>query len=149
QFNRAWIDSAIADFGKLYDRENVNWMQQAALDRGSFASLLGITHLGAGVVRVLAIGDSIAVLCDGDRILSSFPYSSPDQFDQRPQLLSTNPIENAFLDDCQLDEFYITWNLYEYDRPALLCMTDALGHWLLSRRDQEASPIAVLRRTKS
>jgi hypothetical protein len=124
-------------------------MQQASFDRGSFASLLGVTHLGAGVVRVLAVGDSIAVLCDGDRILSSFRYSSPNQFDQRPQLLSTNIVENAFVDDLQLEEFYTTWNLQEYDRPALLCMTDALGQWVLTRVDEEVSPVTVLRELRS
>jgi len=27
----------------------------------------------------------------------------------------------------------------------LLCMTDALGHWLLSQRDRSPSPIGLLR----
>ena len=149
RFDRAWLSGAIAEFSKLYDRESLPWMQQASFDRGSFASLLGVSHVGRGIVHVMAIGDSIAILCDGDRILSSFPYSSPDQFDERPQLLSTNPIENAFLDDCHLDEFSVTWNLQEYERPALLCMTDALGHWVLAHRDQKASPVTILRQARS
>ena len=72
-------------------------MQQAAFDRGSFASLLGVSDRGDGRVGVLAIGDSLAVLCDGDRVVASFPYELPEQFEARPQLLSTNPAENAFL----------------------------------------------------
>jgi hypothetical protein len=144
-FDRGWLSGAITEFGKLYDRETLLWMQQASFDRGSFASLLGVRHLGYGVVHVLAIGDSIAVLCDGDRILNSFPYTSPAQFDERPQLLSTNPVANNFLDDIQSTR----WNLREYERPALLCMTDALGQWVLAHRDEEPSPISVLRRIKS
>jgi hypothetical protein len=145
RFDRAWLSGAIAEFAKLYDRESLPWMQQASFDRGSFASLLGVSHLGCGIVHVLAIGDSIAVLCDGDRILSSFPYTSSAQFDERPQLLSTNAAENAFLNDIEP----IRWNLREYERPALLCMTDALGQWVLAHRDEEQSPISVLRRIKS
>jgi hypothetical protein len=145
RFSRAWLADAIADFARLYDRENLPWMQQAAFDRGTFASLLGVSHLGSGIVRVLAIGDSIAVLCESDHIRSSFPYTTPTQFDARPQLLSTNPAENNFLDDIEP----IKWNLDEYEDPALLCMTDALGQWVLARRDEEQSPISVLRRIKS
>jgi hypothetical protein len=145
RFDRAWLSGAIAEFGKRYDRDSLPWMQQASFDRGSFASLLGVRHLGCGVVHVLAIGDSIAVLCDGDLILSSFPYTSPAQFDERPQLLSTNSVENGFLDEIEP----IRWNLAEYENPALLCMTDALGQWVLAHRDEEPSPISVLRSIKS
>jgi hypothetical protein len=145
KFDREWLGGAIGEFEKLYDRESLPWMQQASFDRGSFASLLGVRHVGSGVVDVLAIGDSIAVLCDGNHILSSFPYTSPDEFEQRPQLLSTNAADNNFIDDIEPRR----WNLSEYERPALLCMTDALGQWVLAHRDDEPSPIATLRRIKS
>jgi hypothetical protein len=120
-------------------------MLQASFDRGTFASLLGVSQIRAGAVNVVAIGDSIAVLCEGDRVVSSFPYTSADQFEQRPQLLSTNAAENDFLDEIEP----IRWNLSEYDRPALLCMTDALGQSVLAHRDEEPSPITILRRIKS
>src|SRR5689334_10979412 len=53
QFDRQWLRGAINEFAKLYDRESLPWMQQASFDRGSFASLLGVKHLGAGNVQVL------------------------------------------------------------------------------------------------
>jgi hypothetical protein len=31
----------------------------------------------------------------------------------------------------------------------LLCMTDALGQWVLARLDEEVSPITVLRKLRS
>jgi hypothetical protein len=145
RFDRGWVNEAISKFAKLYDRDTLPWMQQASFDRGSFASLLGIRHVGAGVVYVLAIGDSVAVLCDGDQILSSVPYSTPAEFEQRPQLLSTNAADNTFVEDIEP----VSWNLREYDNPALLCMTDALGQWVLAHRDEKPSPIAVLRSLKS
>ena len=148
-FDRAWLANAIADYVKLYDRENLPWMHQAAFDRGSFASLLGVTHYGEGLVQVLAIGDSIALLCDDNRIVGSFPYDSSHQFDQRPQLLSTNPAENAFLADRDPTRDLCDWNLQKFNHPALLCMTDALGHWVLEHRDEEPSPIETLRAISS
>ena len=144
--DQAWVAEAIAAYAKLHDRDNLPWMQQAAFDRGSFASLLGVTDRGDGRVRVLAIGDSLAVLCDGDRVVASFPYELPEQFDARPQLLSTNPAENAFLAEPEaVSRLSIEWDLGQLDDPALLCVTDALGCWILSQRDSEPSPIARLR----
>jgi hypothetical protein len=130
----------------LHERESLPWMQQAAFDRGSFASLLGLRRCGEERVQVLAIGDSIAVLCDADRVVATFPYQSPEQFDLRPQLLSTNRAENAFLADCNLAAtFGVEWDVGALDRPALICATDALGHWIITRRDEEPSPIAAIR----
>jgi hypothetical protein len=142
----AWVEKAIAAYAKLHDRDSLPWMQQAAFDRGSFASLLGVTDKGGGRVGILAIGDSLAVLCDGDAMLASFPYDSPAQFEARPQLLSTNPAENGFLAEPDaMARLSVEWDLGPLDNPALLCVTDALGCWILSQRGSGPSPIAHLR----
>jgi len=86
-FDDTWVAAAIAAYAELHDRDSLPWMQQAAFDRGSFASLLGVTDRGDRQVAILAIGDSLAVLCDGDRVVASFPYEAPEQFDANPQLL--------------------------------------------------------------
>jgi hypothetical protein len=127
QFDSEWVAEAIATYAKLHDRDNLQWMQQAAFDRGSFASLLGVADRG-------------------DRLVASFPYESPEQFDARPQLLSTNPAENAFLGEPDsLSRLSVEWDLGPLDNPALLCVTDALGCWILSERETRPSPIARLR----
>jgi hypothetical protein len=150
RFDGPWLAGATTAFGLLHDREALPWMQQAAFDRGSFASLVGLTQDEDDTVHVFAIGDSIAVLCDGDRIVASFPYDSPEQFAARPQLVSTNPAENAFLDagDPPAD-LSADWDLDVLVRPSLLCMTDALGHWVLSRQADACSPVAALRGLRS
>jgi hypothetical protein len=146
QFDADWVAQAIADYAKLHDRDALAWMQQAAFDRGSFASLLGVTDRGDGRIGVLAVGDSLAVLCDGDHVVASFPYEAPEQFDARPQLLSTEPAENAFLAEPDaVSGLSIEWDLGPLDEPALLCVTDALGCWILAQRDADSSPIARLR----
>lgn len=142
-----WVAGAIVDYGKLHNRDDLPWAQQAALDRGSFASLLGVRDIGFGRVDVFAIGDSLAVLCDGNRVVASFPYQSPDEFDANPQLLSTNPAENRFLREVEtFSGLSREWDLGELEDPALLCVTDALGRWVLAEQGREPSPVALLRR---
>jgi hypothetical protein len=83
---------------------------------------------------------------DGDEIRDTHPYSGPEQFDQRPQLLSTSPDRNSFLSDIVLqDDLYAHWTFSSLRKPALLCMTDALGQWVLSLRAKRPSPISILR----
>jgi hypothetical protein len=148
-FGGAWLASALAEFAALHDREGLSWMQQAAFDRGSFASLLGLQHAGARV-EVLAIGDSIAVLCDADRVLATFPYESPEQFDERPLLLSTDPAQNGFLAEGDSKRnFVVEWDMGPLASPSLLCVSDALGHWIIAHRDTQPSPIAALRAIKT
>ncbi len=78
-------------------------MQQASFDKGSFASLLGVRIADGGrAIQVLSVGDSLAVLCDGDRIKATFPLSSAAEFTRSPQLICTNPTHNAFLDKMDL-----------------------------------------------
>ena len=56
-------------------------MQQASFDKGSFASLLGVRMADGGrAIQVLSVGDSLAVLCDGDRIKATFPLSTAAEF---------------------------------------------------------------------
>jgi hypothetical protein len=150
EFTREWLAAAIAEFRKLYDRDSLPWMQQASFDKGSFASLLGVRMVDAGrAIQVLSIGDSLAVLCDGDCIKATFPFSAASQFSRSPQLLCTDPAENVFLDEVDLDYLVADWSFRGLKQPALLCMTDALGHWLLSQRERDHSPISALRKLKT
>jgi hypothetical protein len=150
-FTREWLSASIAEFRKLYNRDSLPWMQQASFDKGSFASLLGVRVVDQGrLIQVLSIGDSLAVLCDGDCIKATFPFSSASAFNQSPQLLCTNPAENVFLDEEDASyDLVADWTFRGLKQPALLCMTDALGHWLLLHRDHDPSPISLLRKVRT
>jgi hypothetical protein len=41
-FSKEWLGAAISEFRELYDRDTLPWMKQAAFDKKSFASLLGV-----------------------------------------------------------------------------------------------------------
>jgi hypothetical protein len=132
QLTRAWLDACIAEFNGHHDRESMPWNKEAAFDRGSFASLIGVRVAG-DALNVDAVGDSLAVLFDGVIRVDSFPYRVSEQFDQAPMLLSTDPAKNPFFDGDNLaSEHACHWRLEALEAPRLLCVTDALGQWLLS-----------------
>jgi len=141
-----WIRSAIDDYGSCHDRANLSWSKQAAFDRGSFATLLGVEHdPGHSTVEILAVGDTLAVLVDGTNMVESWPFSDPEQFKERPTLFCTLSEHNSFI-----DKKYF-WNssgkIFELDRfssPLLLCMTDALGEWTLREVQSGRDSLALL-----
>jgi len=136
---RTWLDNCIGEFKILHDREAMPWHKQAAYDRGSFTSILGICIEPNAQVRIDAVGDTIAVLCDDGRIVHTFPYSTAEQFEHPPTLLSSDPEKNVmFNGDALCDDRTCVWRVQHLHAPILYCMTDALGHWFLSEQPETA-----------
>ena len=134
-------------------REGVRtWAEEAAYARGSFATYLAVRGARAPEEAiVLGTGDSLAVLAADGELVSSFPYTTAEQFAERPHLLSTRPALNrlggidvveALRSLCREDPggaLHRRWNLGEFHGARILCMTDALGAWLL-RGEQDGEP---------
>jgi hypothetical protein len=139
-----WILTAAAEFETAFDRNAVPWYIQSALDRGSFASLLGIrVMLARSKIHVLSVGDTLALLLDGDRLVETWPYTSADEFDQSPTLISTAPVQNlVWQDPAPSCLRQTTWSICDLSQPRLLCVTDALGQWILSHVGDDISSLA-------
>lgn len=130
----AWVEDAMAQYRECHQPEKLSWSKLAAFERGSFATLLGVSFdPSLNRVSLVGIGDSIAALTEKGNFLKSFPYQRAVDFERRPQILSTNPSLNAFVraEDFR-DSHTAEWDLSGLDDPVLLCMTDALGQWLLT-----------------
>ena len=124
----------------------MSWSGQAAYRRGSFSTLLGAQHDPEhGTVEVLAVGDSLAVLADSSAAVSCWPFSEPEQFRERPTLFATLAEYNAFVSD---GLFWTTrrtcFELGELGAPRLVCVTDALGEWLLRQTQAGGDGLARL-----
>ena len=142
---REWLDGCIADFNRQHDRENMPWHRQGAFDRGSFAWLLGIRLVPDNELHIVAVGDSLAVLCDGPRLSKSFPYQTAQQFDDAPLLLSSQRSKNPlFTNDVLSEDKTCVWSLQALTSPRLYCMTDALGQWLLTQSSETTAAIERL-----
>lgn len=128
-----WILSAIEEYSSTYEFESLPWSRQLAYKRGSFATLLAIEIRRAGSeIEVTAVGDSIAVLLDGDVLIDSFPFQSVEEFGDSPLLIGTSSECNKLLEATTLPaNFRRTWDTSGLASPKVLCMTDALGEWAM------------------
>ena len=130
-----WIEEQVQTYVESIDPASLSWSRQAAYERGSFSTLLGLELAQNGRdAEVLAIGDSLAIhVRDGVR-MASFPFKSAEEFDARPQLLSTLSSANAFVGDSKFfTDNSATWEVSPGDY--ILLVTDAVGHWVLSHSE--------------
>jgi hypothetical protein len=128
--SRSALYARIRDYTELCRPTTLSWSKQAAFERGSYATFLGV-RMRRGMVQILAFGDSLAVWHQGDRA-ESFPYCTPQQFDERPLCLSTLKDRN----EPAITALRVSFTSWPMEPSAkLLLMTDALGRWLLSQSD--------------
>ena len=129
------IAECVAAFAELHDHERLSWSRAAAFERGSFATLLIAQERDGDRLDILSVGDSLAVLTDGQVLLGQWPYDTAEQFTEKPVLLSTKAELNAdLLQDGSDLVVTAGWERGDLQGPVfLLCMTDALGAWLLAR----------------
>lgn len=141
-----WVANALNNYVSQHDIAAMSWSKQASYERGSFSTLLGAQHIsGNKTVEVLAVGDSLAILADGSKLVSSWPYSEPERFQDRPTLLATLTEHNAFVSGA---EFWTThgthFELDGLETPRLICVTDALGEWVLRQTRANGDALARL-----
>lgn len=140
-----WVHQAVAEYNAGVDFSNLSWSQQMAFDRGSYATLLTLQLAENGTeVEILAVGDSLAIHCRANEVLMSYPFNLPEQFDERPQLLSTLSGGNDFLAESNLfhKRTCKTWHILEGD--VIYLMTDAVGQWVLRFLSSVPASVAAL-----
>lgn len=135
--NLDWIHEVISEFFLKIDYPSLSWSKEAACKRGSFATLLAIEkRCNKEYVNILGIGDSIAILIDENQIISTYPYSQSKEFQRHPELISTNIEQNCFIGAEEFrNDHKCRWELGKYKEPVILCMTDALGEWVLRNNE--------------
>ena len=125
------------------------WYAEEKLRQGAFSSLLGMTIFdrngargngargnGANAEVKAAVGRSWSAIAAGDtclfqirddNLLAAFPVAEPEQFNNRPRLLSSLP---AYNNEIEASLFRLTGDWRAGDR--FLLMTDALALWFLT-----------------
>lgn len=133
KFGSEWLSEAVQEFIASHDFQNMSWSQQSAFEKGSFCTLLGVEHDQIhDTVEILAVGDCLALLVDGNKLVQAWPYDDPERFKEHPTLLSTLTEHNIFISELGFwNKNVQTIQLNSHQNPKLFCMTDALGEWAL------------------
>jgi hypothetical protein len=110
----------------------VPWYLEAGLERGAFATFLGLA-LQEGEWGALAIGDSCLFQLRGDELLTRFPVDRSLDFSNSPWLVGSRSQSAAVP---PLLHRHGQWQ--SGDR--LWLMTDALAQWFLAETEQGQQP---------
>ena len=131
--DQVWIAEAISSYNEQFDCQEMSWFSQEAFKRGSFSTFLGVVYSALDErVEITGIGDSIALLAHDKEIIDSFPYKSVEEFQKRPELLSTISEHNRFLfSEDGISRRKKVWSIDKNQPSNLLLMTDALAEWTL------------------
>lgn len=130
------VDACAQEYLGLHDPGALSWSKAAAYERGSFATLLIAQDVPIqNVVNVEAMGDSLAVWVEDSTLVSMTPYTRAEQFQDKPTLLASRTELNALGEDNAWS--CVQWSYPPEGHRTLLCMTDALGAWLLALHEQE------------
>lgn len=119
----------------------VQWFEEPGLERGAFATLLGLafTTDGAsttrGEWRAVSLGDTCLFQVRDGELLSAFPLKSSDQFDCAPKLVPSRPDDMDRV-TANIDEEAGDWRVGD----TFFLMTDAVAAWFLRVRETGGAP---------
>jgi hypothetical protein len=123
------ISQAVKEYATIYDPSTLSWSKYMAFERGNFATLLSCEYnKERSEVEVVAVGDSVVIICENNEVTRRFPLDDPEQFNERPELLSTRNDLNGFLSDPFFNTKHVLVSPVN-SQTAVLLMTDAIGHW--------------------
>lgn len=101
------------------------WYAEEKLRKGAFAALAGLHLRADGWWTALSVGDSCIFQLRPGAGIKSFPYSTPEQFNNTPILWSTNSAQNTRVVPKRT---HGRWKPGDY----FLLMSDAIAHAFLS-----------------
>jgi hypothetical protein len=130
-----WITEAVKSYNSTADRDSLPWMKQAAFDRGSFASLLGLcVDLDSEKIDLIAFGDSNVLIMKDGLVVETFPITNVEDFAKSPDLLCTVEGENEYLSEAMIAASMRAFDLttvVNEDQVSILMATDALSAWVM------------------
>ena len=126
-----WIAKAQNRYQSELAGLNLSWAQEAAIERGSFATIASL-EIENGLINTCIVGDSSLFFIDSRGVMKSMPFRSESQFTSAPTALSSK--HSALKENYEnINKF--TERSYSF-RPNgvgyVLLATDAVSCWLLS-----------------
>ena len=128
----AWLKPAQDAWRESVPWDRVPWHGIDKARRGAVATFLGLTIESADdgqlKVRSIAVGDCELIIIDSkDQMTMKFPVKKASEFNNRPDLICSNPKGNQGLDTLVKRD---TASISLHD--LVILTTDAMAEWLLS-----------------
>ena len=98
-----WVDSCALEWSDFIPWDRLPWHGQAKTRAGSLSALLALAidlspdSSGGFPWRAAAVGDCCLFVVREDSLHLAFPMDSPDQFNNTPSLICSNPANNGGL----------------------------------------------------
>ncbi len=130
--SRKWLDICRAKYNLKYNYDSMNWLKQAAYEKGSHATFLSL-KMKNDIIEITAIGDTVVFILEASELLRSFPIDNSISFNRTPELFSTNHIaQGLFTKSGRLKTTAkIKYSLNKTVPSVGILMTDALAEWAL------------------
>ncbi len=122
----------------------LRWYEEALIQAGACAALLGLVLRAGqeprrGTWEAFAVGDCCLFQVRGDRLLSSFPLQSSEQFSNSPSLICSKDSPGVL--EPVPERIRGSWQAGD----CFFLLTDALAAWFLRECEAGAKPWAELK----
>ena len=127
-----WLKPAQKAWNDSVQWDSVPWHGIDKARRGAVATFLGLTIESADddqlKMRSIAVGDCELIIIDPqDQMTMKFPIKKASEFNNRPDLICSNPKGNQALDDL-VKQATASISLHDL----VILTTDAMAEWLLA-----------------
>lgn len=125
-----WLMQAQRLYKEHVDKIKLSWAQEAAAERGSFATIASVEVVN-GKLFMTVVGDSSIFFLDSSGIRASYPFKSETEFSSVPKALSSHPNAANSCVDLLSDGRKRFEFLFSEGEKRILLATDAVSSWLL------------------
>ena len=137
----AWLEACGQAWSRGIPWDRIPWHGQAKTRAGAFATFLGMTvsgvknHAGAYTWKAVAVGDSCLFIIHDNALELSFPLSNSGEFNSAPNLVCSNPANNAQI------KSHLRRVSGECKRgDTILLASDAVAAWILREYEAGGKP---------
>ena len=138
-----WLTHGQREWDSKVPWERIPWHGEAKARSGALATLLGLIigpdKSGRMLWRAIAVGDTCLFVVRNDELVVSFPLGDPEQFNNTPELICSNPANNREL----FEQVRLASGKCERG-DLLLLASDALACWMVERSQGGERPWETL-----
>jgi hypothetical protein len=116
-----------------------SWLDDEAVARGAFATICAGWIGDDGSWFAVTLGDSCVFQLRQNELITSWPLTKSDEFNNSPYLFSSEPCRNA-----ELESHIKTYEGHWQTQDHIYFATDALACWIMKQQEKDEAPWSTL-----